>query len=736
MNNPGAVPLEFRAVSVARFRILSPARFAGLLRKRSENVPLIRLHLFPRLPTLPPAVAGRQIIRHSRLFFARAGFASPELAFCLALRPRRFILSRASQNRMSRRSKTKAAPKSAVVLSDRWFVLGSCLFLATATWFVFGQTRSFQFINFDDNEYVFKNAQVARGLTAEGIVWAFTHVYAANWHPLTWLSHMLDAHLYGLNPGGHHLTSVVLHGATAILLFLVVRNMTGALWRSAFVGAVFAIHPLRVESVAWVAERKDVLSGLFFVLTIGAYVRYARQPSGKRYGVVLLLFALGLMSKPMLVTLPIVLLALDYWPLNRLSPAGDATKNPPTPRQLVLEKLPLLALAAASSLATLFAQKVALQPLATVSLMVRIGNALMSCVVYLYQAFWPSCLAPLYPFAIDQVLPGKVLVALAILAAISLTICYFRRRRYLVTGWLWYLVMLAPVIGILQVGSQAHADRYTYLPHIGLYLLLTWVAADSFQRWRLSRFVLPFLSISVLLTLAVTARTQTSYWRESETLWRRALACTSRNSGAEQNLGQAIHEKGNVEEAIVHFQNALRIDPSQASVHSALGVALLETGRAQQSLTYLERALQIDPNDADAHYNFGNTLLQLGRAREAVAQYSRALELNRDDVEAQNNLAWVLATCPDAAVRDGTRAVTIAERADSLAMHKSPVISATLAAAYAEAGRFADAVRAAERAIQLASAEGNESRANSVRAQIELYRTASAFRDRRYTPIP
>jgi tetratricopeptide (TPR) repeat protein len=296
--------------------------------------------------------------------------------------------------------------------------------------------------------------------------------------------------------------------------------------------------------------------------------------------------------------------------------------------------------------------------------------------------------------------------------------------------------MLAPVIGILQVGSQAHADRYTYLPHIGLYILLTWAAADLVERWRHSRFVLGSLAFGVVIVLAFAGRTQASYWQNSETLWRRALACTSRNSGAEQNLGQAIHEKGNVEEAIVHFQNALRIDPSQASVHSALGVALLEMGRPQQSLAYLERALEIDPNDADAHYNYGNTLLQLGRAREAVTQYSRALELNRDDVEAQNNLAWVLATCPDAAVRNGLQAVAIAERADSLTMRKSPVIGATLAAAYAECGRFADAVKTAERAFQLASAEGNQSRANSIRAQIELYRTASAFRDRRYTPVP
>lgn len=631
---------------------------------------------------------------------------------------------------MSRSSKTRAVQKSPEVAGDRWLVVGVCVFLAAITWLAFGQTRAFQFINFDDNEYVFKNAQVARGLTMEGFVWAFTHVYAANWHPLTWLSHMVDCQLYGLNPGGHHLTNVVLHGTTAMLLFLVLRNMTGALWRSAFVAAVFAIHPLRVESVAWVAERKDVLSGVFFILTIGAYVRYARQPSGLRYGLVMLLFALGLMCKPMLVTLPLVLLALDYWPLNRFAVSGE---NRHSLRRLIVEKLPLLALALGSSLATVFAQKVALQPLATVSLMVRVGNAFISCLVYLYQAFWPSCLAALYPFAIDQVRIADVLLAVVALGAISAAVFFFRNRRYLVTGWLWYLIMLGPVIGILQVGSQAHADRYTYLPHIGLYLLLTWAAADLLERWRHQRVVAGLVSLSVLLALTLAARTQASHWQNSETLWRRALACTSRNAGAEQNLGQAIHEKGNLDDAIVHFQNALRIDPNQASVHSALGVALLEAGRADQSVAHLKKAVDIDPNDGDAHYNFGNTLLQIGRAKEAVAEYSRALEINPDDTEAQNNLAWVLATCPDADVRNGIRAVALAERADSLTSKKSPVISATLAAAYAEAGRLDDAVKAAQRALQLAMSEGNQSRANSIRAQIELYRSGRAFRDRRST---
>jgi len=618
-------------------------------------------------------------------------------------------------------------------------VFGVCVLIAAIIWLVFGQTLHHQFVNFDDGAYVFKNAQVSRGLTIEGIVWAFTDVHAANWHPLTWLSHMLDCQLYGLNPGGHHLTNVLLHTATAILLFLVLRQMTASLWRSAFVAAVFAIHPLRVESVAWVAERKDVLSGLFFVLTIGAYVRYARHPwSPARYGLVMLLFALGLMCKPMLVTLPFVLLLLDYWPLNRLATMRDSSdKQLRIARNVLFEKLPLLGLVAASSVATLFAQKVALQPLENISIMARLGNALISGVAYMGQMFWPSGLAAYYPLAAGNIVLPQVLLSLVLLVGISMAVFVLRRRHpYLVTGWLWYLIMLGPVIGIVQVGNQARADRYTYLPQIGLLVLLTWMAADLSARWRHRRLFLGTFSTIVLIALAFSARTQASYWQNSQSLWTRALACTSDNVVAEQNLGQAVYEQGRDDEAIAHFERALQINPIQASVHSSLGVVLLEIGRVNESLAHLQRALQIDPNDGDAHYNLGNTFLQMARPNEAVAQYSRALEIDPNDTEAQNNLAWILATCPDARVRDGTKAVKIAERADSLTVRKSPVISATLAAAYAEAGQLADAVKTAERASELALTEGNVSRADAIREQLQFYRSGSPFRDERYPTPP
>jgi len=616
-----------------------------------------------------------------------------------------------------------------------WLVLGVCIFLAAITWLVFGQTLRHPFVNYDDGEYVLKNAPITRGLTIQGISWAFTHVHSSNWHPLTWISHMLDCQFFGLNPAGHHLTNVLLHTVTAILLFLVLHQMTGTLWRSAFVAAVFAIHPLRVESVAWVAERKDVLSGLFFMLTVGAYVRYARAPwSPARYGLVFLLFAMGLMCKPMLVTVPFVLLMLDYWPLDRFDPPqGSGDNRSRIRRRVILEKLPLLGLSFASCVVTVFAQRGSMQPVAKISLPLRLSNAVVSSTDYLRQMFWPTDLAVLYPWEAARLGASNFVPAIILLAGVSAAVFSLRRQRYLVTGWLWYLVMLGPVIGILQVGNQARADRYTYLPQIGLYLMLTWGTTTLCARWRDRRVLLASLGSVVLVSLIFVARAQAAYWRDSETLWTHALACTTDNTVAEGNLGEAYHARGKTREAMEHFERALRIEPRQTSVHSNLGVFYLEMGQVNESLSHLEKALEIEPNFADAHYNLGNTYLQMGRADDALAHYQKALEINPNDIEALNNMAWILATWPDALTRDGAKAVESAERADFFTRSESQVASATLAAAYAEAGRFPEALQAAQRALQLATIEGNAARADSIRAQIALYRSGAAFRDHRYS---
>ena len=558
-------------------------------------------------------------------------------------------------------------------LNDRWTVPGVCIFLAAIIWVVFGQTLGHEFVNYDDDFYVYENPAVTRGLTLQGIIWAFTHVHCSNWHPLTWVSHMLDCQFYGLSPGGHHLTNILLHTATAILLFLILRQMTGALWRSAFVAAVFAIHPLRVESVAWVAERKDVLSGVFFMLTIGAYARYAQRrsrvesssprsaASGSRepgaqavsaldYCLVLLFFALGLMCKPMLVTLPLVLLLLDYWPLGRVTGSewrvtgkkkGKLSTLNPQLSTLLLEKLPLLGLAVASCAVTIFAQTKSILPFENMSLSLRVGNALISCVAYLGQMFWPSGLAVLYPFTAGGVGVSEVVLSLVLLAGISTGVFILRRRRpCFLTGWLWYLIMLAPVIGIVQVGAQARADRYTYLPQIGLYLLLTWAAADLCAGWRHRRVVLGGGSTIILMALIFCARAQTAYWRNSESLWTHTLACTSDNFIGHNNLGIALLKTGNVDEAMVHYQMALEINPDFAEAHNNLGNFLFQKGSVDEAMVHYQKALEINPDYAEAHYNLGYALLKMGNVDEAIAHLQKALQINPDYAEAHNNLGY------------------------------------------------------------------------------------------------
>ena len=653
--------------------------------------------------------------------------------------------------------------KPAVDAGNRWLAWAVVVFLGVITWFVFGQTLGHDFINFDDGDYVFKNSQVRGGLTWSGLVWAFTHVHAGNWHPLTWISHMADAQFYGLNPAGHHLTNVIIHAVTAALLFLVLRQMTGTFWRSAFVAAVFAVHPLHVESVAWVAERKDVLSGLFFVLTLGAYARYVRRGGFGLYAIVLALFALGLMCKPMLVSVPFILLLLDYWPLRCFEQKGA------TLGKLVIEKLPFVVLGVAACFVTVFSQGIAIQPIERFPFLLRIGNALVAYVDYLRQTFWPVNLAIFYPWDAARIHLVSVGIAALILVAISLLVFLLRRRGYPVTGWLWFLIMLGPVIGIVQVGNQAHADRYTYLPQIGLVLILTWGIADLLGRVRALRYVLAPLAILALVPLAWCARTQTSLWHDSERLWAHALSITTDNTVAEENLGQALYQHGKIDEAILHLDKALRIEPNDAiahgalgaillrapgqqkeamahlqrslelypnqpAVHSSLGVALLEAGNASESLVHLQKAIELDPADSDAHYNLGNTLLYLMRPKDAVAEYERAFQMNPKDAEALNNLAWVLATWPDSTGRDGAKAVEWAEKADALTERRSAVHGATLAAAYAEAGRFPEAIKTCERALQLAHEGGDTARAEFISVQLELYRANTPLRDQRFAP--
>jgi protein O-mannosyl-transferase len=652
-------------------------------------------------------------------------------------------------------------------------ILLVCLGLMAVTWAVFGQTLTHDFVNFDDHVYVYENPLVVKGLSTEGIIGAFTHAHARNWHPLTTLTHMLDCQLYRLNAGGHHLTNVILHTIAVLLLFLVLGQMTGALWQSAFVAALFAIHPLHVESVAWVAERKDVLSAVFFMLTLAAYARYAREPSPARYLLMALLFALGLMSKPMLVTLPFVLLLLDYWPLGRIG--GQKSEVGNLLRSLITEKLPLFALSALSCIATLLAQRQGPSAIDQLPFLWRLNNALVSYVTYIWQMLWPARLAVFYPHPNDRLPLVEVIVATALLVGISLVVIYLRRaKHYLVTGWFWYLGMLVPVIGLVQVGEQAHADRYTYLPQIGLYIMITWALGDLIQKLpgRAQRVVVAIAATIVIALLSIRAFVQTSYWKNSETLWNHALAITDENDVAHNNLGFLFLRKGELDQAISQFQEALNIRSRNSESHYSLGAALIQSnlgnalarkqlwdeaidhlqeavrlrpdyadayfnlgsvlfqrGRIDQAIAQWRKALTIRPLDAEAHRNVAIALRRQGRLKEAISEYEQALNIAPEDSVTLNNLAWILATSSDVSVRDGARAVMFAVKAVQASEEKDPNFIRTLAAAQAEAGQFTEAVVTAEAAKALASTQNKPELTSRLEKEITLYRAHVALRE-------
>ena len=573
-----------------------------------------------------------------------------------------------------------AAEKRTCVAGDhattrRLAIPAVCVFLLALVFCVFGQTVRHNFVNYDDDDYVYENPQVTPGLTARGIGWAFSQSRSGNWHPLTWMSHMLDCQLFGLWAGGHHRTNVLLHAATAILLFLVLRRMTGRLWPSALAAAIFAVHPLRVESVAWVTERKDVLSGMFFMLTLWAYACYAGRPfslarvviqtggdlscataSAKQwhtaevspirthhtgYLAVVAVFALGLLCKPMLVTLPFLLLLLDFWPLGRLGAQREAGGRGVA--ACIVEKIPLAALSAASCAATLLVQTPALAESRAVPLSLRIANALVSCATYVGETFFPAGLAVLYPYPVGG-LPGwKIAGASALLLGISAAAVVFRRRcPYLLVGWLWYLGMLVPVLGLVQVGSQAMADRYTYLPQIGLCVAVVWGAERLSRDWPGHRWIGGAASALVLAILSGCAWWQTSQWRDSTALWTHTLAHTSGNFVAHSNYGVALRQQGKVDEAERHYRQALEIHPDFADAHVNLGLILFARGQVEGAIAQYRSALAASAEHAEAHRFLGEALQGCGRLDEAIAEYQEAVAIEPDRISTRLNLGAAL----------------------------------------------------------------------------------------------
>ncbi len=521
---------------------------------------------------------------------------------------------------------------------------GICAALVLVTFAAFHGVLSSGFVNYDDDGYVTENPHVRAGLRAESVAWAFTTTEQANWHPLTWLAHMLDVQLFGLDAGKHHRTSLLLHAASAVLLFLLLVSMTGALWPSAFVAALFAIHPLHVESVAWIAERKDVLSTLFWLLTLGAWLFYVESRTAGRYALVLVLYALGLMAKPMLVTLPFTLLLLDLWPLRRLTlPLREASVRLPG---LLREKAPLFAMSAASCIVTFAVQRSAgaVQTLRDFAFAERLANSALAYVAYLGRTFWPTSLAVFYPYPAHVALltwpvagSGVLLVGITALALLLA-----RRAPYVAFGWLWYLGTLVPVIGLVQVGGQARADRYTYVPLIGVFVIAAWGLEEIGKARRSMRNGVVILAAGSIVALSAATRLQVAHWTNGSTLYEHALAVSSDNWLAHNNLGRVLFEGGQSERAIAHYEAALRISPGYADAHYNLGIALGRIGRRPEAIEQFLETLRLEPSHAMAHNNLGGVLSEEGRLDEAVEQYDQAMRLDPRNAEAPYNLGNLL----------------------------------------------------------------------------------------------
>ncbi|OYW75782.1 MAG: hypothetical protein B7Z37_11825 [Verrucomicrobia bacterium 12-59-8] len=690
------------------------------------------------------------------------------------------------------------AGRSGVLLRSRWTTAAVCLLLALMVLALFWQCRQFAFVNFDDNVFVYENKHILQGLTWQNASWSLTagigrdSTDADFWRPLSFMSHMLDVSLFGLNAGAHHLMSVALHMLTTVALFLVLKAMTSRLWCSAFVAAFFAVHPLHVESVAWVAERKDVLSGLFFVLTLGAYLRFVRQPfQWGSYLLVLLLCAMSMMSKPMLVTLPCVLLLLDFWPLGRTRTVAV--------KRLLAEKIPMFVMVViVSGLTLTLPGNKSAEAWAGLPWYYSTGNAVLSYGVYLRQTLWPDGLTCFYLFPGWNLNFGSVAVAAVVLAAISSWAVWHRKKMpSVLVGWLWYLGMLVPVIGLfMQAGGQAHADRYTYLPMIGLSMMVVWPLADWAGTRRSRRMALGGAAVTVLIVLMILAHTQVSHWRDTRSLLTNLLRSTPDDPTVYANLGTTLIEMGQTQEAVASFERALSLNPSQPVARLNLGLILLRAGRLDEAAVHLRDAVKVNPKSAEAHHglayillqqgdleqairhfqqaadlhpdvgnclNLGNAQLQagqfakaidsylkviaadprhadahyclgmayarLGRLDSAVNHYQSALLASPGHLPSLNNLAWLLATSRIETLRNGAKAVALAEQALQLPGASKAYLMRTLAAAHAEAGDYDKAGQIALQAAAIASSEGNTGLAQEILRERNAFLSGAPWRE-------
>jgi tetratricopeptide (TPR) repeat protein len=555
------------------------------------------------------------------------------------------------------RSKAQPEKKADAAVAParaRRLELWVCVALFFATLAVYAQVARHEFVLLDDMDYVGSNEHVRAGLTWDGVAWAFTSSQAGNWFPLTWISHMVDCQVFGVDSGKLHLMNVLYHALAALLVFAVFMRMTGAVWRSAFVAFLFALHPLHTESVAWMAERKDVLSALLWFLTVWAYLAYVKRPGWRRYAAVLGVFVLALMAKSMVVTLPLALLLLDYWPLRRMDVGWG---------RLLLEKAPLLALSLGTGAVTYMAQQRSeyVMPLALISLSERVGNALVSVVAYIGDMFWPARLAVLYPFRFHVPVWQPLAAGAAILGVSVLAVRAARRRPYLAVGWFWYLVTLIPVIGLVQVGSQARADRYTYIPMVGLTVAVAWGAAEFVKKRPGLSPAVAALAMCVCLACATLTWRQVGYWQDTITLFQRTLSVTSGNYLGYNILGLAFRDRDRLDEAIASYREAIRIYPAFQDAHVNLSKALLAKGRPEDWLNETAIVAALDPNDSEKQYNLGVALAGDGRFEDAIVAFRAAVRLKPDYAKAHANLGSALASLGqlDEAIEEFTKALRI-----------------------------------------------------------------------------
>jgi tetratricopeptide (TPR) repeat protein len=657
------------------------------------------------------------------------------------------------------------------------FELIVCFFLVVMTLLSYWQLPTHDFLNFDDDGYITQNINVHKGITRENIAWAFNITDVDYWHPLIWLSHMLDLQLFGLNPGMHHLVNLFLHIANTLLLFFVLKRMTGSLWKSAFVAAVFAVHPLNVESVAWASERKNVLSTFFWMLTMLTYVRYTECTTLLRYLLTFFVYAIGLMAKPMLVTLPFVLLLLDYWPLGRFNFAQSKSMNQDVHKSKntgfqwslvlrpILEKIPLLVLSSGCIyLSSLSVQHLGIV-ISTVSvpMKLRIGNAIISYVTYIKKMIWPHNLVIYYPYP-------KMLPLWQVAGAGFLLLCIFllvlktlKTKPYFAVGWLWYVGTLVPVIGLVQAGLwPAIADRFTYVPLIGLFIVIAWGAPEVIAKWRSKRVVLIVSATTALSAFTICTWNQVKYWENSVALFTHNLNVNYDNSLAHYELGNALKQQGKFDKALFHYSKALQINPNFAEVHNNLGHILAcqkdykdaiyhynealrikptytqahnnlgavfaEQGNFEEAVYHFNKALEINPNYAGAYYNLGKIFANHGKIEKAILFYEKALELNPEMTQVLYNLSWIIATHENEKYRSGEKAVELAERLCKITQYNQPLSLDALAAAYAETGRFDAAVLTVQKALKLALLVGPKDLTMGLKKRLQLYQEKRPYR--------